>query len=65
VPQATAWVRGDTVTVVVAFTLRTGRIPPEVVEVLGVEDTDVVAELAPVVRISGVPRCLGSFRAGM
>lgn len=56
-----AWVRKDVVTV--RGDAGYGRVEyeQEIVEILGVEDDDVLEEAAFVVRIPGLPPCLGPF----
>jgi hypothetical protein len=61
-PAATAWARSDTV--VLLTDCEDGEsvaYQQEIVEIIGVEDDDVLAEAAMVVRIPGLPPCLGRF----
>lgn len=61
VRRPTAWAH-DTVAVVFADS-ETGAVAfeQEVVEILAMDDDDVLAEAACVIRISGLPPCLGPF----
>jgi hypothetical protein len=58
----TAWARNDTV-VLVADCADGESVSyyQEIVEVIGVEEDDIVAEAAMVIRIPGLPPCLGRF----
>ncbi len=58
----TAWARGDTVTLLAdCGDGESVAYKQEIVEIIGVEEEDVVAEAAIVVRIPGLPPCLGPF----
>ena len=58
----TAWARCDTVTLLADCVDGTSvAYKQEIVEIIGVEEDDVVAEAAMVVRIPGLPPCLGRF----
>jgi hypothetical protein len=63
-PHPMAWVRSDTVTLLADSPSGPVEFRQEVVELLAVEEDDVVAEVALVVRIPGVPPCLGRFSTG-
>lgn len=56
-----AWARSDTVLLFADGPDGSVAFEQEIVEVLGVEEDDVVAEAASVVRIPGLPPCLGRF----
>jgi hypothetical protein len=58
---AVVWARSDVITVLVDAESGTVDFEQEIVELLGVEEDDIVAEAAPVVRIPGFPPCLGAF----
>ena len=58
----TAWARCDTVTLLAdCVDGASHAYKQEIVEIIGVEEDDVVAEAAMVVRIPGLPPCLGRF----
>jgi hypothetical protein len=58
----TVWARSDTVTLL-ADSTDGGSVAyeQEIVEIVGVEEDDVLAEAATVVRIPALPPCLGRF----
>jgi hypothetical protein len=62
--QAVAWARSDVVTLLADTRSGTVEFQQEVVEILAVEQDDVLAEAAFVVRIPGFPPCLGRFSVG-
>jgi hypothetical protein len=58
----TAWARSDVVVLITDCTDgESVTYQQEIVEILGVEEDDVLAEAAMVVRIPGLPPCLGRF----
>jgi len=59
--RATAWAHNAVLTLIADGEIGTDHYEQEVVEILAMENTDVVAECAYVVRIDGVPPCLGPF----
>jgi hypothetical protein len=57
-----AWARSDTVVLIAdCADGQSVTYEQEIVEIIGVEDDDVVAAAAMVVRIPGLPPCLGRF----
>lgn len=56
-----AWARSETATLFADFTSGSVAYEQEIVEILGVEEDDLVAEAACVVRIGDLPPCLGRF----
>jgi hypothetical protein len=60
-PAPTAWVHGTQVTVLFDTDEGTLAREQEVIEILAIDDYEIVAEVAFVVRIPGVPPCLGRF----
>jgi hypothetical protein len=61
--QPIAWARGEVATFLVDTQSGAVDFEQEVVEILAVEGDDVLAETAVVVRILGLPPCLGPFSA--
>jgi hypothetical protein len=61
VGRPTAWAHSAVVTVLADGEAGTSAFEQEVVEVLAMKDGEVLAEAAPVIRISGLPPCLGPF----
>ena len=59
--HAVAWARTADVTLLADSDSGTVAFQQEIVEIIGVEGDDVLAEAAPVVRIPGFPPCLGRF----
>jgi hypothetical protein len=58
----TAWARNDTVVLIAdCADGESVAYHQEIVEIIGVEEDDVVAEAATVIRIPGLPPCLGRF----
>jgi len=62
-PDPTAWSHGTIVTLLVDSGSRTSAVEQEVVEILAVDGDLVLAEAAVVIRIPGLPPCLGAFGA--
>lgn len=56
-----AWARSDVVTLLADTTSGSVAYEQEIVEILGVEEDDVFAEAALVVRIPDLPPCIGRF----
>ena len=63
VSNPTAWSHGTVVTMLVDLESTTAAVEQEVVEILAVDGEVVLAEAAAVVRIAGLPPCLGAFEA--
>jgi hypothetical protein len=59
--RPTAWAHGAVLTLIADTETGTDHYEQEVVEILAMEKTEVVAECACVIRIDGVPPCLGPF----
>jgi len=59
--QPVVWARSDVITAPVDTESGTVAFQQEIVEILGVEEDDILAEAALVVRIPGFPPCLGPF----
>jgi hypothetical protein len=59
--QPTAWAHGTVLTVLADTETGTDQYEQEVVEVLAMENEEIVAQCAYVVRIDGLPPCLGPF----
>ena len=59
--QPTAWAHCTVVTLLADSESGTDQYDQEVVEILALEDAEVVAECAFVVRIAGLDPCLGPF----
>jgi hypothetical protein len=57
----TAWTHGTVLTLLADSAAGTAQYDQEAVEILAMEGTDVLVECAFVVRISGLPPCLGPF----
>ena len=57
----TAWAHATILTLLADSELGTDQYDQEVVEILAMEGTDVLVECAFVVRIAGLPPCLGPF----
>ena len=57
----TAWTNGTTLTLLADSATGTAQYDQEAVEILAMEGTEVLVECAFVVRISGLPPCLGPF----
>jgi hypothetical protein len=60
--RPTAWAHPAVVTVLSDSDAGTIEYEQEVVEILAMDDSDVLAEFAYVIRIGGLPPCLGPFR---
>lgn len=60
-PRPTAWVHGTILTLLADSDAGTAQYDQEAVEILAMEGTDVLVECAFVVRIGGLPPCLGPF----
>jgi hypothetical protein len=60
-PDPILWARSDVVTLLADSHSGPIEFEQEIIEILGVEDDDVLAEVAFVVRIPGLPPCLGPF----
>jgi hypothetical protein len=63
VKRPIAWAHGAALTVLSDSETRTIEHQQEVVEILAMDDCDVLAEFAYVIRIDGLPPCLGPFRS--
>lgn len=64
--EPTAWARCDTVTLIADCDDGESVVyRQEIVEVIAVEEDDIVAEAATVIRIPGLPPCLGRFSSVM
>jgi hypothetical protein len=61
VRHPTAWTHGTMLTLLADSPAGTAQYDQEAVEILAMEGTDVLVECAFVVRISGLPPCLGAF----
>ena len=59
--RAVVWARSDVITVLADSDTGTVEFEQEIVEVLGVEEDNILAEAAFVVRAPGFPPCLGAF----
>ena len=59
--RPTAWAHGTTLTLLADSEAGTDQYDQEAVEILAMEGTDVLVECAFVVRIAGLPPCLGPF----
>ena len=59
--RPTAWAHGTILTVLADSETGTDQYDQEIVEILAMEGTDVLVECALVVRIAGLPPCLGPF----
>jgi len=57
----TAWAHGTTLTLLADSEAGTDQYDQEAVEILAMEGTDVLVECAFLVRIPGLPPCLGPF----
>jgi hypothetical protein len=60
-PHPVAWTHSTTVTLLADSDAGTAEYDREAVEILAMEGTDVLVECAFVVRVSGLPPCLGAF----
>jgi hypothetical protein len=60
-PHPTAWTHGTILTLLADSADGTAQYDQEAVEILAMEGTDVLVECAFVVRIDGLPPCLGPF----
>ena len=58
-----AWSHGTVITLLIDTAERTSAVEQEVVEILAVDGDLVLAEAATVIRIPGLPPCLGAFEA--
>lgn len=63
VAQPTAWTHATAITLLVDLDATTTAVEQEVVEILALDGHVVLAEAAAVVRIPGLPPCLGAFGA--
>ena len=61
VRHPTAWAHGTVVTMLADSDADTAQYDLEAVEILAMEGADVLVECASVVRIAGLPPCLGPF----
>ena len=61
VGHPTAWTHGTVLTLLADSAAGTAQYDQEAVEILAMEGTDVLVECAFVVRIIGLPPCLGPF----
>ncbi len=59
----TVWSHGTVVTLLVDSGSKTSAVEQEVVEILAVDGDLVLAQAAAVIRIPGLPPCLGAFGA--
>ena len=59
--RPTAWAHGTIHTVLADSETGTDQYDQEIVEILAMEGTDVLVECAFVVRVGGLPPCLGPF----
>ena len=59
--QPVAWAHGETLTLVADLPSGSVAYDQEIVEILGAKGDEVVAAAASVVRIPGLPPCLGRF----
>jgi hypothetical protein len=59
--DAVAWARSDVVSLLLDAGSGSVEYEQEIVEVLGVDHDDVLAQAACVIRIPGFPPCLGPF----
>jgi hypothetical protein len=59
--RPTAWAHGTSLTLLADFEAGTDQYEQEAVEILAMEGIDVLVECAFVVRIAGLPPCLGPF----
>jgi hypothetical protein len=59
--EAVVWARSDVITVLADSESGTVEFQQEMVEILGVEADEILADVALVVRIPGFPPCLGAF----
>ena len=60
-PYPTAWTHGAVLTLLADSEAGTVQYDQEAVEILAMEGTDVLVECAFVVRVGGLPPCLGPF----
>lgn len=60
-PRPTAWAHSTTLTLLTDSEAGTVQYDQEAVEILAMEGTDVLVECAFVVRVGGLPPCLGPF----
>jgi hypothetical protein len=63
VADPTAWSHATVVTLLVDSCSATSAVEQEAVEILAVDGDLVLAEAASIVRIPGLPPCMGSFGA--
>jgi hypothetical protein len=61
--RPTAWAHSAVLTVLADSDAGTVEYEQEVVEILAMDDSEVFAEFAYVIRICGLPPCLGPFRS--
>ena len=61
VRQPTAWLHGTVLTVLTDSESGTAQYEQEAVEILAMDGDEVLVECASVVRISGLPPCIGPF----
>jgi hypothetical protein len=64
-PRPTAWIHPTQLTILSDIDEATIAHEQEVVEVLAMDDYEIVAEVAFVVRIPSVPPCLGRFSSSL
>jgi hypothetical protein len=60
-PHPTAWTHGTVLTLLADSEDGTAQYDQEAVEILAMEGSDVLVECAFVVRVGGLPPCLGPF----
>jgi hypothetical protein len=63
--QPTAWSHSAVLTVLAGSEADPVQYEQEIIEILALDDADVLAECAFVVRIEGLPPCLGPFWSGL
>ena len=61
VRHPTAWTHGTILNLLLDSEADTAQYDQEAVEILAMEDTDILVECAFVVRVDGLPPCLGPF----
>jgi hypothetical protein len=61
VEHPTAWAHGTVLTMLADSESGTAQYDQEAVEILAMEGTDVLVECAFVIRVGGLPPCLGPF----
>jgi hypothetical protein len=61
--RPTAWSYSTVLTVLADSQLQTIEHEQEIVQILAIDDHDTLTEAAHVIRITGLPPCLGAFRS--